>query len=99
MAFKDTLNAFGAEVFSGVDVNADKTVYTFSLERDAFATIYQNISGILSALGGAVYNTISGIADIDADAVTTGSVSVTIKNGVCTRIESNDIRVGDVEIG
>ena len=98
VAFKDTLNAFGAEVFSGVDVNADKTVYTFSLERDAFATIYQNISGILSALGGAVYNTISGIADIDADAVTTGSVSVTIKNGVSTRIESNDIRVGDVEI-
>lgn len=91
----DILCALGNAAFDGVDVNANKTVYSFELRKDALARIVDIVGEEFAALGEAESGVVGELFGLQREAEVSGSIEIRVENGICTRISGVDLISGE----
>ena len=97
-AVKAFLIRIGEAAFSGVDVNSDKSEYTFALREDLPARLAETIDEAFSVLSGSGASVIYDLLGIDGEDLPTasGEVTVSLRGGALVRIEAENVTIGGV---
>lgn len=93
--FENVLASLGKAVFSGVDVNEDKSVYTFALAPDAISAMIGTASALLEDSGNAGIGAVAALLGGDIELPqANGNIEFYITDGVLTRIIGRNVAIG-----